>query len=132
MQLATHFTGGPLQDVSVQVGIDIPSIKATLSDSEYRFITLVAGSNFGEPLRLPAAAQWLEDALTDEPMKDAESEPTPSMQVRHTSIQAYGRVNTTWPCGFLVHAFLTVRHLVHVIMEDSGPEGCMIASHAHV
>ena len=64
----------------VQVGIDIPSIKATLSDSEYRFITSVAGSNFGEPLRLPAAAQWLEDALIDEPMEDAESHP--SLQVR--------------------------------------------------
>lgn len=66
----------------MQVGIDIPSIKATLSDSEYRFITSVAGSNFGEPLRLPAAAQWLEDALIDEPMEDAEAEPAPSLQVR--------------------------------------------------
>lgn len=70
----------------MQVGIDIPSIKATLSDREYRFITSVAGANFGEPLRLPEAALWLEDALLEEPMEDAESEPTPSMQVGRSGL----------------------------------------------
>ncbi len=66
--------------MQVQVGIDIPSIKATLSDSEYRFVTAVAGANFGEPLRLPPAAEWLEDALMEEHMEDAESGTTPSLQ----------------------------------------------------
>ncbi|KAK9908805.1 hypothetical protein WJX75_003140 [Coccomyxa subellipsoidea] len=81
-----------------QVGINIPSIKATLSDSEYRFITSVAGSNFGEPLRLPAAAQWLEDALIDEPMEDAESEPAPSLQVSRSAETAIGRQGSV-PAG---------------------------------
>ena len=44
-----------------QVAIGIPSIKATLSDREYALITSVAGANFGEPLRLPPAALWLEE-----------------------------------------------------------------------
>lgn len=62
------------------MGIDIPSLKATLSDSEYRFVTAVAGANFGEPLRLPPAAESLEDALMEEHMEDAESGTTPSLQ----------------------------------------------------
>lgn len=65
----------------MQVGIDIPSIKASLSDREYRLITSVAGDNFSEPLRLPQAAVWLEDMYTEEAMEDAESEPAASMQV---------------------------------------------------
>ncbi len=69
----------------MQVGIEIPSIKATLSDSEYRFVTAVAGANFGEPLRLPPAAEWLEDALLEEHMEDAESGTTPSLQACATS-----------------------------------------------
>lgn len=43
------------------MAIGIPSIKATLSDREYALITSVAGANFGEPLRLPPAALWLEE-----------------------------------------------------------------------
>ena len=42
------------------MGIEVPSIKATLSDKEYQLITSIAGDNFNEQQRLPAAAQWLE------------------------------------------------------------------------
>ena len=42
------------------MGIEVPNIKATLSDKEYRLITSIAGDNFNEQQRLPAAAQWLE------------------------------------------------------------------------
>jgi len=68
--------------VHVQVGITIPSIKATLSDQEYRLITSVAGQNFGEELRLPEAALWLQEAYTPETFEDAEAERTESGQVR--------------------------------------------------
>ena len=63
------------------MGIDIPSIKATVSDQEYRLITSVAGQNFGEELRLPEAALWLEEALKPETFKDAEAERAGSGQV---------------------------------------------------
>ncbi len=62
----------------------MPSIKATLSDQEYRLITSVAGQNFGEELRLPEAALWLQEAYTPETFEDAEAERTESGQVRAT------------------------------------------------
>ena len=65
----------------VQVGITIPSIKATVSDREYRLITSVAGQNFGEELRLPGAALWLEEAYRPESFEDAEAERAGSGQV---------------------------------------------------
>ena len=46
--------------VIMQVAIEVPSIKATLSDREYQLITSIAGNNFSEPQRLPPAALWLE------------------------------------------------------------------------
>lgn len=64
------------------MGINIPSIKATLSDREYRLITSVAGQNFGEELRLPDAALWLEEAYRPDSFQDAEAERTASGQVR--------------------------------------------------
>ena len=63
------------------MGITIPSIKATISDQEYRLITSVAGQNFGEDLRLPGAALWLEEAYKPESFEDAEAERTASGQV---------------------------------------------------
>ena len=42
------------------VAIDIPSIKTVLAESEYQFITSMAGDNFSEPLKVPQAAQWLQ------------------------------------------------------------------------
>lgn len=68
--------------VLLQVGITIPSIKATVSDREYRLITSVAGQNFGEELRLPDAALWLEEAYRPEAFEDAEPERASSGQVR--------------------------------------------------
>ena len=46
------------------VAIDIPSIKAVLADSEYQFITSMAGDNFSEALKVPQAAQWLQQYYT--------------------------------------------------------------------
>lgn len=63
------------------MGINIPSIKAILSDREYRLITSVAGQNFGEELRLPDAALWLEESYRPESFEDAEAERTASGQV---------------------------------------------------
>ena len=42
------------------VAIDIPLIKTVLAESEYQFITSMAGDNFSEPLKVPQAAQWLQ------------------------------------------------------------------------
>ena len=67
--------------ICLQVGISIPTIKATLSDREYRLITSVAGQNFGEELRLPEAALRLEEAYRPEVFEDAEAERTASEQV---------------------------------------------------
>ena len=44
----------------IDVAIDIPSIKTVLAESEYQFITSMAGDNFSEPLKVPQAAQWLQ------------------------------------------------------------------------
>ena len=44
----------------MQVGIEIPSIKAALSDREYQLITSITGDNFNESQQLPASALWLE------------------------------------------------------------------------
>lgn len=46
-----------------QVSIEIPSIKATLSDREYDLITSIAGDNFKEEQQVPKAALWLENHL---------------------------------------------------------------------
>lgn len=42
------------------MAIEIPSIKTVLAESEYQFITSMAGDNFSEPLKVPQAAQWLQ------------------------------------------------------------------------
>ena len=44
----------------VEVAVDLPSMKATLSDREYQLITSVAGANLSEATRIPEAAQWLQ------------------------------------------------------------------------
>ncbi len=44
-------------------------------------MTSVAGQNFGEELRLPEAALWLEEALKPETFEDAEAERAGSGQV---------------------------------------------------
>ncbi|KAK9819963.1 hypothetical protein WJX72_004515 [[Myrmecia] bisecta] len=55
----------PLRDVlqsvpAMEVAIDIPSIKATVSDQEYQLITSMAGDNLAEPVKVPKSAQWLQ------------------------------------------------------------------------
>ena len=50
------------------VAIDIPSITAVLAEREYQFITSMAGDNFSEPLKVPQAAQWLQQYYSAEPM----------------------------------------------------------------
>lgn len=50
------------------VAIDIPSITAVLAESEYQFITSMAGDNFSEALKVPQAAQWLQQYYSAEPM----------------------------------------------------------------
>lgn len=50
------------------VAIDIPSVTAVLAESEYQFITSMAGDNFSEPLKVPQAAQWLQQYYSAEPM----------------------------------------------------------------
>ena len=47
--------------VSMQVAIEVPRIKATLSDAEYELLTSIAGDNFKEDQLIPASALWLED-----------------------------------------------------------------------
>ncbi len=49
-------------------------------------MTSVAGQNFGEELRLPEAALWLEEALKPETFEDAEAERAGSGQVCLQSI----------------------------------------------
>lgn len=44
---------------ALQVAVEVPSIKATLSDREYQLITSIAGDNFSEDQLLPASSQWL-------------------------------------------------------------------------
>ena len=50
------------------VAIDIPSIKTVLAESEYQFITSMAGDNFSEPLKVPQAAQWLQQYYSTDTM----------------------------------------------------------------
>jgi hypothetical protein len=40
-----------------EVAISLPSIKTSLSDTEYMLITSVAGANFSEPLRMSDEAR---------------------------------------------------------------------------
>ena len=46
---------------NLQVGIEVPVIKATLADQEFQLITSIAGDNLGEPPSVPAAALWMEN-----------------------------------------------------------------------
>lgn len=48
----------------MDVAINIPSIKTVLAEKEYQFITSMAGDNFSEPLKVPSAAQWLQQYYT--------------------------------------------------------------------
>ena len=50
----------------------MPSIKATLSDTEYDLITSIAGDNFKEEQQLPPAALWLEKHLLKQEDSDDE------------------------------------------------------------
>ncbi|KAK9834254.1 hypothetical protein WJX81_000411 [Elliptochloris bilobata] len=64
-----------------EVGLAIPSIKAALSDREFALITSVAGANVSEPLRIPAAALWLEERVlqhADADGEDADATAAPS------------------------------------------------------
>jgi hypothetical protein len=45
-----------------EVAISLPSIKTSLSDTEYMLITSVAGANFSEPLRLSDEARYISAA----------------------------------------------------------------------
>ena len=45
---------------AVDVGIDVPSVKTSLSEAEYSLITSMAGENFSEAQRMPQAARWLQ------------------------------------------------------------------------
>ena len=45
---------------AVDVGIDVPSVKTSLSEAEYSLITSMAGENFSEMQRMPQAARWLQ------------------------------------------------------------------------
>jgi len=67
-----------------EVGLAIPSIKATLSDREYALITSVAGANVAEPLRIPRAALWLEERVLQRGGADEEADEAagPAGQVR--------------------------------------------------
>ena len=73
-QQQAPFVFNPFQpnDVLCQVALDIPSIKATLSDREFQLIQSMAGDNFGEQQRLPDGALWLEDAYADHELADDE------------------------------------------------------------
>lgn len=62
------------------VAIEIPSIKTVLAESEYQFITSMAGDNFSEPLKVPQAAQWLQQyystdttVLSPEPLAEGDT-----------------------------------------------------------
>ena len=48
----------------MDVAINIPSIKTVLAESEYQFITSMAGDNFSEALKVPRTAQWLQQYYT--------------------------------------------------------------------
>lgn len=70
----------PVRDIlgampGIEVSIDVPSIKATLSDHQYRLITSIAQDNLREPLALPLAAQWMKSYLAG---PDAGAAPPPS------------------------------------------------------
>lgn len=60
-----------------QVSIEVPSIKATLSDREYDLITSIAGDNFKEEQQVPKAALWLEHHLLNGDESEDEEEETP-------------------------------------------------------
>lgn len=51
--------------------MDLPSIKATLSDKEYALIVSMAGDNLGEEQRVPSGAAWLEETLAAQEAQDA-------------------------------------------------------------
>ena len=51
--------------------MDLPSIKATLSDREYALIVSMAGDNLGEEQRVPSGAVWLEDMIKAQEQQDA-------------------------------------------------------------
>ena len=61
-----------IHECGAQVALDIPSIKATLSDREFQLIQSMAGDNFGEAQRLPPGALWLEEQYA-EPDKDEDA-----------------------------------------------------------
>ena len=52
---------------NLDVAVNIPSIKMVLSDKEYQLISSMAGDNFAEPLKVPKAAQWLQQYYTTAP-----------------------------------------------------------------
>lgn len=56
----------------VQVALDLPSIKATLSDKEYSLIASISGDNLGEQQRIPSGAVWLDQMCTAQQEQEAE------------------------------------------------------------
>ncbi|KAK9815130.1 hypothetical protein WJX73_008307 [Symbiochloris irregularis] len=71
---------------AMSVAMDLPSIKASLSDKEYSLMVAIAGANLGEEQRVPSGAAWLEDTLAAEQEQEkqdaAQSEPQQSMAER--------------------------------------------------
>lgn len=71
LQGQTRGKGSLLMTAAVmQVAMDLPSIKATLSDREYTLIVSMAGDNFGEEQRVPSGAVWLEETLQAQEEQD--------------------------------------------------------------
>ena len=73
----------------VEVAIELPSMKATLSDREYQLITAVAGANLSEVTRVPEAASWLQkqhlpETLPQEPEED-DSDGAPAAAISSAS-----------------------------------------------
>lgn len=46
---------------SFDFSLDVPLLRASLSDEEYQQLTSIAAANTAEPIRLPAGAGWLND-----------------------------------------------------------------------
>lgn len=77
------------------LALDVPFIRASLTDSEYALMTSVAASNVSETPRLPSGAQWVEDhhltASSTPPTRPSQppSTTSPSKQT-HEAVQEGG------------------------------------------
>ena len=122
------------------MAIGIPSIKATLSDHEYALITSVAGANFGEPLRLPPAALWLEEHYAaaaqaedaNEP-DQADSEQSGSIPVGAAPTSCRNKSFHSLACSATLHRYDPHQGCVaihcntlpqYTVVEDGAPPRC--------